>query len=685
MSGQPISLCLKIDSPIVHINTENYRPKTWPLHNDFPIVIDQFGNVISRYSDQIWQISIWGKTSLRINFADGPIKSKAASITPENGAILRQVVSWWMYGPGKIIKARALVSRVELLRPLFALCSEHRILATDITRYPHLIERLAKRLSPSNAAYVVTLLHQLWNQRLNLGLELLNSHDLNILAKYILPHDKEQTPYIPPRIWLHQVIRLRECLDDFLAHKQRIIDCYMFCLDAYTKNAGSLAKACRQEIPKTRLPFSSESGKVTGKNTGAIFHGYFMDTAAKFGIDELLKRWVKDTQSAGISALATYFNFVSFIGKAYIVNFSLMRIEEASSLRVDCLTIERDIVSGEDIYIISGETTKTIEDDDARWITSPSAAVAIEAMTCIARLRMIAAEANPDVPITKTDIISPPLAPRSYEPWRKKSEYIPLPLSISPTPQSYASLISRYSFIFDEQETRITQEDLEIARLLNPTLDPEKFDIGKTWTFGWHQLRRTGAVNMRASSLVSNPTVQYQLKQSTPAMARYYGQGFYHLNINLNNETRNEYIKTSYEMIAREFQLLQNSRFISPHGDTRKAQILHLVKSNNHAQLVKAGQQGIIAYREHLLGGCTYTGHCPYGGVENISRCGGGDGKPMCSDLILDKQRIPRIYELRSIITERLNSAVKNSPLHESLEAQLQAVENVLDVFNHCQ
>lgn len=682
MSEPKKLLCLKIDSPLISKDATNYRPKTWPLPSDFPIVVDHLGNVISRYSDQIWILTIWSNKVSRINFGDGPIRSKAVSISPDNGSIFRQIVAWTIYGPGKIITVDAVVRRVEILRPLFSLCSEHGILATDIQRYPLLIEELASRLAPSSAAYAVTLLHDLWDQRSVLGLTLLDLYSLNNLAKYISPHEKDQTPYIPPRIWDYQVRRLRECLDDFLAHKQKIMACYHFCLSAYAHNAGSLASACRRKIPTTQLPFYVGSDSVTGALTGAVFHGYFMDTAARFGISDLLNRWVHNTHKAGVSALSTYFNLISFVGTAYIINFSLMRIDETNSLRADCLSTERDVITGEDIYIISGETTKTIEDDDARWITSPSAAVAVEAMTCIARLRMIAAEANPDVPTTEADISNPSLSPRPYEPWRKQSKQISQPLDIYPAAQSYASLVNRYFFLFNEEEIRITKEDLRIARLLNPTLDPEKFDVGKTWIFAWHQLRRTGAVNMRASSLVSDPSVQYQLKHLHAAMSRYYGQRYYHLDKNLNNETRVEYLKTSYEMIAREFKFLQSSRFISPHGEARKSQIIKLVDTNDHESLVKAAKAGKIAYKENLLGGgCTNTEYCAYGGFENIARCGGGDGKPMCSDLMLDRERIPQVIKLRTVIAGRLEAAPVESPLHLSLHAQLRAVENALNVF----
>lgn len=674
-------LSLKVESSAIQKNAPNFCPSTWPPANDFPIVINGDGDVISRYGDQIWIFTPWAKKITSINFGDGQKITKAPNISPENSYFFRQVVAWWLYGPGKTITATAIVRRFEILRSMFVFCSKQNILVTDLSRYPRVTEGLTEELTPSSASYALTLLHDLWEQREGLGFVILDSGTLQKLADSILRHEKEQTPYIPPRIWLYQVNRLRACLDDFITHKQSIIDCFNFCLNAYAKNAGSLSDACRLNIPPTRRPFFTGYERVTGERTGAEFHGHFIDTATRFGIDELLSRWVGLPTKAGVKVLSIYFNLIKFVGTAYILNFSMMRIDEGESLRADCLSIEHDKITGEDIYILEGPTTKTIEDDDARWITSPSAAIAIEAMSCVARLRMTAAEANPDTPTTEDDVRNPFLVVRAYEPWRAKSDYIHYPLSTRPTIQSYASLAKRYSLLFDTTELCITQEDIQVARLINPTLNPEEFEVGKVWNLAWHQLRRTGAVNMSASGIVGDASVQYQLKHATRGMTRYYGQGFYHLDINLNNEARTEYIKTMYEVIAKEFSLLQSPRFVSPHGDKRKEQLLSLVSEKDHKELVKAAKAGKLAYRDHLLGGCTKVGPCPYGGVDNIARCGGGDGKPACGELLLDKTKAPKIRKLHSNISDRLKRAPEGSPLQESLQAQLRATENALNVL----
>ena len=91
------------------------------------------------------------------------------------------------------------------------------------------MEQLASLLQPSQNTYTLTLLHDLWERRDDLGFVLLDASALAELAAALPEHETAQTPYIPPRIWLYQVTRLRALLDDFNAHSQQIEDCFMFC------------------------------------------------------------------------------------------------------------------------------------------------------------------------------------------------------------------------------------------------------------------------------------------------------------------------------------------------------------------------------------------------------------------------------------------------------------------------
>jgi hypothetical protein len=188
---------------------------------------------------------------------------------------------------------------------------------------------------------------------------------------------------------------------------------------------------------------------------------------------------------------------------------------------------------------------------------------------------------------------------------------------------------------------------------------------------------------MSASGIVGDSSVQYQLKHATRAMTRYYGNGFYFLDANLNQEAKAEYVRAMYEMVARSFLLQTSSRFISPHGEKRKEQIINVVSVGDHGSLLNAAKEGSIGYREIIFGSCANPKPCPYGGIDYVAKCGGGDGSPACHDLLIDKEKAPQISKVGDILRQRLSIAAKDSPLHASLIYQLAAVEKTLDVIRN--
>lgn len=379
----------------------------------------------------------------------------------------------------------------------------------------------------------------------------------------------------------------------------------------------------------------------------------------------------------GIKCFASYFTLVTQVGIAYLINFSMMRVSEACSLRSDCHSLEID-AAGEEIHLLQGETTKTSRDSDARWITSRSVACAIDSLKLISRLRMLVAHHDSRVPATDLDISNPHLVVRSYEPWTANAGHITQPLSIRPLFDNYGRIAKLNPKLFDKEQLRVTEQDLQSALLFTPTLDPEKFKIGKLWPLAWHQLRRTGAVNMNASGVVSNESIQYQLKHASQAMSRYYGQGYYHLTAPLNKGVREEYLRAMYETISREFSELGSNRFVSPYGDQHKSRILKLVLITDHKTLLSSAREGRIAYREHLLGGCANPEPCDKGGIDSVAPCGGGPNA--CTYLIYDRERLPLYSRLQRLISGRLASN-PSSPLKESLEAQNRVLE---DAINAC-
>ena len=674
-------LGLAIDSPLVAEGKTNFRPNSWPPAPDFPIVLDAGGKVLSRYGDSVWDLTVWAGKSTILNFRD-------KRLCQQNLALLKTVVAWWLYGPSALQHPVTLRSAFYEIRPIFALCTSRGILASDLWRFPAIAGLIPGVLQGSTGERVLTRLHMLHAQREEIGFQILDRDGLTRLEAALPEHSDRQTPYIPPRIWKYQISRLREFLEDYISNVENIESCFKFCLDAYATSSGNLGEACRVgNMKKKRFgPFFSKRGR-TDTRSAQTYIGPFIETASRFGIAQLLHKWCgpADEMDAtpsdlSVKALATYFSLASHVGKAFILNFSLMRVDEANALHADCLEVEQDTRFGP-MYILRGITTKTIDDSDARWPTSPHVELAVKVMSHVSRLRMICALANPEVPTRADDSQNPPLILRAYEPWgTSTAEDVRKSLAIRPNLRTYAQVVQVYPRLMDLNELTITEEDLKIALLVNPSLDDKKFAVGKVWTLGWHQLRRTGAVNMQASGLVSDASLQYLLKHVSRSMSLYYGQG--HSRLRLNEKARLEYLRTMYEILGKEISTLVSSRYISPHGEKRKAEILRLVSDKEAAELSGLARSGSISWRVILLGGCTKRGPCPYGGVDNLVHCGGGDGSPPCPDVLYDRERGPQLSRLDTVINRRLSESPLNSPDRESLDAQSKAVRNVIDAIS---
>jgi len=363
----------------------------------------------------------------------------------------------------------------------------------------------------------------------------------------------------------------------------------------------------------------------------------------------------------------------------YIANFTIQRIDEAASLKADCLIWEKDPELG-NIAIICGETTKTDPDSDARWPTSPSVQVAIDAMTAVSKLRIRCAAEIPEVNCSEADQANPYLLHGASEPWAPSRRY---DYSIRPKLMSYQTLTQRYSRLFDPVQLRVTEEDFSTARLFTPDLDKGgKFKAGEVWPLAYHQLRRTGAVNMFASGILSDSSIQLLLKHKTLMQSIYYGRN--HSRLRFNEEVEGMTTEAKYEVMAKQIEALVEDRYVSPTGPQRKQEIVvNLMSTKDFKTLAKAGKIGEVSFRETRLGGCTKRGHCDYGGIESVSRCAGGDGEKPCREAVFDRLKQPSVQRQLGSVELLLQAAQPGSPRERALNADRQSLRNYLDAIRN--
>ncbi|VVE37859.1 hypothetical protein PCO31110_04034 [Pandoraea communis] len=690
MSVKLFELTFKITDSVATPDHVYYRPPHWPPPADWIVSEDVHGNPLSSWGGPVWDFSASAGKNFKLDFAGGRHGRSAPPLNPENQHLLRLWTTWIIWGPRSSQGWASLKSRFNLLRRIVVLCDQEGILATSLARYPKLLERVPGLYSVSSERQrILATLDRLHQAEAQIGHAPVDEWALAFLSKAFADAnsndaDEEQTAYIPPRIWIYQLSRLRQCLDDFLDHRQRIEDCFNFCVDAYANNFGSLEAALIRKAKRNNfLPFTVQQNKRAGIRNGRKFHGRFELTARRFGIDVLIKKWISPHQANGfdIRSFTKYMTLVQSAGLAYIANFTLQRREEVGSLRADCLTWDFDEVFGR-IAVICGETTKTDPDSDARWPTSPNVEVAVEAMTVIARLRMRCAAVNPEVHCSEEDRANPYLSHIAFEPW---SSVQPgwKPYSTLPPVPSYQSVMRRYPHLFDAEVLRITEDDLTTARKFTPNLDKGgKFKVGEIWPLALHMLRRTGAINMFASGLVCESSIQVMMKHATPIQTRYYGKHYSRARFSADYEEQT--VAARYEVMARQMEAFVEDRYVPASGEQRKQEIaVSLIGLKDFNSLLRACRKGEVSFRETRLGGCTKRGHCEYGGIESISRCAGGDGGKPCGEAIYDRKKRSSVERQLESVERKIAEAQPFSPRERALQSEAQGLRNYLNVIHN--
>lgn len=647
-----------------------FRPSSWPPKPDWPVSIDRNGEVLSRYGEPVWDLTPMAGTIFKLNFGDGK-KCQTARLDSKNANILRQIIAWRIWGPRPVRAAGTLQSTFTVLRAVVSLCSANGILATSLMRFPKVLEQLPTVIAPSRYERTITELHRIYDSREELGFTLLDQEGIQRLAGARPNHETVQTPYIPPRIWNYQTNRLRECIDDFLDNLTNIESCFQFCLEAYTVNYGTLKEALKKDKNGNKAPFTSNSLDYPH----CIYRGKFSSTAELYRITPLIAKWLGHGDNfISISSFSAYFTLVTAASLAYIATFTLQRKEEVGSLRASCLLWENDEKIGR-VPIICGETTKTDPDSDARWVASPSVEFAVKALTAIANMRMICDSVNPNFSVSAADVKDPYLFTNPSEPWGggKPTDY-----EVRREIDSLGELVAYYSHLFDSASLTITHEDLKIAKQLTPNLPTEKFEVGKVWPLAWHQYRRTTAVNMFASGLISDSSMQHQMKHSSRLMPLYYGRGFTRLHLNEN--VSSIVVTAMYESMASQLRNAMSERFVSPYSEEHKKTIcINIISTSDSKKLVTWAKQGKVSYREHRLGGCMKAGVCDYGGVESVAKCAGSNDENPCSDALFDKTKEPQVRVDLSKLKAQMVGISKISPRYQALLREQQAMENYLN------
>lgn len=639
--------------------SESYRPPCFPPPDDWVITVDTEGQPQSRYGDTYWNYSAFGYHGFNFgkhNLSSGNLK------------LVKQAFLFILYSrlfPGKIKSCeRMFTSLIKIAK----VCDQEGILISQLSQFPAIRPAIVNTLQNASYAHVLRCLHRLGLFKAQLGFVIADEQTLGYLANQVNKHEPIQHAYIPPRIWSYQINRLKECIDDFLIHEADLRRVFSDIAKAYEYNTHLPSPGTTSRISPFR--------EVKGYQRQIVFADTFEKMIQERGLLDLFTKWLGDVGHIG--SLTTYLTLVRNVALFYLLNFSLQRKGEISSLRCDCFQSEKDPKLGT-IGLITGETTKTDPDSDARWVVPIEVKDAVTAASVIARWRMGFRPKN-----TAEDVIENPyLLTPAWEPWnqgRKRSKNDVR----SKNALDYGIFQDQFPDFFDQDEITVTETDWKIALSLTPMLDKHKnFGVRKPWQFGSHQLRRTTCINMFSSGLVSETSIQWSMKHLNRNMTLYYGRNY--SKMRLNSEAETAVILERYRAIHR--QLCDVARdtvdFVRPHKkEMIPSNIIRLVDAGEEKKLIALIKKGAVGCRQTLLGYCTKNGACEYGGIESVAKCAGADGKGICADAIFARENEAKLIQLREKHQSSLENDDKHSPKNSAAMQEIYAIEVYLNVIN---
>ena len=629
-----------------------FKALEYPPADYFALSIDKDQNVISKYGDDIWDFTAFGLNA-KINFKN---------LDPENRQLFKQLIYYITYSHLFPKTYNSLFQWYMSFKDVFATCSRHNIKASDLSRYPRLIDEIAinyAKKSPSlfrNSVYHFDLV---LNNQEQLGFKILDNKSIAIYKGHDPSHQNNQTAYIPNRIWTKFILNLDSILNEFKAHSEKIESLYHYLVKTTLLNKENGISA------KYSSPFNNHSAK--GK---ILYGGTLEDYLNANGLMDFFEKYLERPATERFPEYTTdqfgaLINNVVISCYLYIIFYSIMRKEEALSLKTNCLQTENDNRIGT-IYLLIGETTKTDPDSDARWVVPQRVEKAVKIAEMLVGWKLQY--------IKSTDKKTPLI--QNLKIWNTVCRSV-RPRMLG----NFNQVINKKApYFFKINEYQITQEDYDEATAITPSLVNQKwFKVGGIWQFGFHQFRRTLAVHF-ALNKVSSSSTQLQMKHATRKQQFYYqnNSGRLRLNHLAEQEVANEY----YAEMSRNIASVVHGEMILPHEKSPVSKdIVRFITNGEKGKLQKAMKNGLVGYRKNILGGCMKQGVCEFGGFDSIAHCAGGDGGKPCSDLIIDGLKEQEFKEDKLEYIKQLDDVPNNSPRFSSLQAEIRGYETILNII----
>lgn len=612
---------------------------------DFVISRNATGKVVSKYSDDIWDM-----TPYRLAGDTGSVKlyfNKMSSCSISDAKWLMFILMFMAdSGRSTGLSVSTILGYMKPVRLIEKYTISNEIGLLDIFGNKEHLTSFIRSVNVRNPlhglASVILHLQTIGNKRT--GIKVVGGDSIQEIKKKLSLMDVDkQHPVIPPRIYSEVVMQINQFIETVYSQKHN--------LEVFLSEIVRDKQFARSASQQSALGY-----KV------AEYAEFFEASARRFGLSEMFYLFNVNN----LPKLSVFLTRITHACRLMVYIYSGMRNSEALSLKIGCL--KEDVSFGRVSFRLYGETSKLIgQKKEVSWVTSKELKRTIDLAEMLASIigkcKGLAANETPLFIST------------GYLSFTTSLNFEKDGLTVSRA-GSKSQEVFKY---LDLTKFKIEKEDfdhLEKVDSFRAWGSEQAFQVGATWRFTTHQFRRSLAFYVSQSSLVSLPSLKRQLKHISREMTIYYCQATetselfnqdQHIS-KLVREVKPEADATAYlhDIFLEEEPLWgAHGRFIENHNKSEENVKIYTEQRDD---LVRQFRKGELAYKATPLGACTTIEPCDKKAAREIVAC------ISCDKAIIKLSKLDRVIERQSMLVEEFKVLDEHSVEYRTESAELTAL-----------
>lgn len=396
--------------------------------------------------------------------------------------------------------------------------------------------------------------------------------------------------------------------------------------------------------------------------------------------------FLKSMASGGLLAYCEYFNvrtkhqlvynltLIQTLGFFMVGCFTGMRKTEILNLGQNCL--QQKIIEDREVYVLNGYTSKTSSTGvrKATWITSKTIFPIIDTLKGLHSIIKNICDhygLYQNIAIHEYPLF-PHIPIQKIEAQGFHSQY-------KHPPTLLYSIDNTFDLL---KGIDIRQDDINELERFNPLIhwgEEYKIEVGEKWKFRPHQFRRSLVVYAIRSGMIQLAVLKKQLQHLTVDMTAYYGNS----SATASNLFEDNLIEEFKEENSR-FQFIQYDKKVIETKDVLfggEGTRLSIVRSKNPVpeylldkqKTLQYFKEGRLSYKKTPLGGCSKIGSCDKLGFSYITAC------IDCKDSIFDSSSKEALHKTKQMYLTRLSKYNVDSITYRQLQIEINSIDKILN------